>query len=131
MQPIVNPIFIYLLSILDGIHNLITIFILLSIIVFIVPIFLIVLNWFDSYGITSLDESVVEKCKPYIKKGLIYFIFFNLLGTLIPTKETAIMVYTSKFVTVNNINTSKEFLLNTFQEVMDIINEKGDDTHEN
>lgn len=127
MQPIVNPIFIYLLSILDGIHNLITIFILLSIIVFIVPVFLIVYSWFDSYGITSLDENVVKKCKPYIKKGIIYFILFHLLSTFIPTKETAIMIYTSKFVTVNNINTSKEFLLNTFQEVMDIINKESEE----
>lgn len=127
MQPIVNPIFIYLLSILDGIYNLITIFILLSIIVFIVPVFLIVYSWFDSYGITSLDENVVKKCKPYIKKGIIYFILFHLLSTFIPTKETAIMIYTSKFVTVNNINTSKEFLLNTFQEVMDIINKESEE----
>lgn len=121
MQPIVNPIFIYLLSILDGIHNLITIFILLSIIVFIVPVFLIVYSWFEGYDIS------IQKYKSYIKKGLIYFIFFNLLGTFIPTKESAIMIYTSKFVTVNNINTSKEFLLNTFQEVMDIINKESEE----
>lgn len=121
MQPIVNPIFIYLLSILDGIHNLITIFILLSIIVFIVPVFLIVYSWFEGYDIS------IQKYKSYIKKGLICFIFFNLLGTFIPTKESAIMIYTSKFVTVNNINTSKEFLLNTFQEVMDIINKESEE----
>lgn len=121
MQPIVNPIFIYLLSILDGIHNLITIFILLSIIVFIVPVFLIVYSWFEGY------DTFIQKYKSYIKKGLIYFIFFNLLGTFIPTKESAIMIYTSKFVTVNNINTSKEFLLNTFQEVMDIINKENEE----
>lgn len=121
MQPIVNPIFIYLLSILDGIHNLITIFILLSIIVFIVPVFLIVYSWFEGYDIS------IQKYKSYIKKGLIYFIFFNLLGIFIPTKESAIMIYTSKFVTVNNINTSKEFLLNTFQEVMDIINKESEE----
>lgn len=121
MQPIVNPIFIYLLSILDGIHNLITIFILLSIIVFIVPVFLIVYSWFEGY------DTFIQKYKSYIKKGLIYFIFFNLLGTFIPTKESAIMIYTSKFVTVNNINTSKEFLLNTFQEVMDIINKESEE----
>lgn len=60
MQPIVNPIFIYLLSILDGIHNLITIFILLSIIVFIVPVFLIVYSWFEGYDI------FIQKYKSYI-----------------------------------------------------------------
>lgn len=61
MQPIVNPIFIYLLSILDGIHNLITIFILLSIIVFIAPVFLIVYSWFEGYDIS------IQKYKSYIK----------------------------------------------------------------
>ena len=127
MQQIIDPIFIYLLSTLDGIHTFIKILTFLSIIVCIVPIFLIVVSWFDSYGITSLDENVVKKCKPYIKKGIIYFILFHLLSTFIPTKETAIMIYTSKFVTVNNINTSKEFLLNTFQEVMDIINKESEE----
>lgn len=127
MQPIVNPIFIYFLSTLDGVHTFIKILIILSMVVFIVPILLIVFNWFDSYGITSLDENVIQKCKPYIKKGLIYFLIFHLLSTFIPTKESAIIIYTSKFVTVNNINTSKEFLLNTFQEVMDIINKESEE----
>lgn len=125
MQPIVNPIFIYFLSILDRIHSFISVFTILSIAVFIIPIFLIFYNWVDNFGDFDLDENIVQKCKPYIKKGLIYFTLLRLLSTFIPTKESAIMIYTSKFVTVNNINASKEFLLNTFQEVMTIINSKN------
>lgn len=110
MEPIISPMFIYLLSIIGNLETLFTIMYGLSIVCF---IFLFT---------TEYDDR--RRWIKHVRCNTICFILFILLSILTPTKETLIAMYASKYITVNNIKLGKEAVIDTVKEIVEVINKE-------
>ena len=110
MEPIISPVFIYLLSIIGSIKALLFI-------IAIVGAFFCVLTtaW-------CLDDGKsIPRCA---KQGAVVVVVALLLHIFIPDRDTLIAMYTAKYITVNNIQSGKEIVIDTIKEVVDAINKE-------
>lgn len=111
MEPIISPMFIYLLSIVGNLEMLFTIMYWLSVVYFIILF------------MTKHDYDDHQWVK-HMRYNTICFILFVMLSIFIPTKETLIAMYVSKYITVNNIKLGKEIMTDTVKEIISIINKE-------
>lgn len=116
MEPIISPVFIYLLSIVDNISIIFKIGIGFSICAMV--FFLLLLIEIRS------DEDWI-KWKKCMRNIIIGLITCSVIVIFIPNKETLIAMYATKYITVNNIKSGKEIVIDTIKEVVDAIN-KGE-----
>lgn len=110
MEPIISPIFIYMLGIVDDFKSL---FIITAIICISLGGASIVMNCMDG-------NNIPRHSKLSVVIGTIALILY----TFIPNKETLMTMYASKYVTVNNIKLGKEVVVDTVKEIVDIINKE-------
>lgn len=110
MEPIISPAFIYLLSIIGSIKALLFI-------VVIVGAFTcaVVIAW-------CLDDG--KKIPRCAKCGTVAIIIALLLNIFMPDRNTLIAMYATKYITVNNIKSGKEIVIDTIKEVVDAINKE-------
>lgn len=110
MQPIVSPMFIYILGIINSVK--------FSIILFAVVSFVISI----AYASWELDDS-----KPIPKLSKMLFVA-SILGFTVfsftPNKETLIAMYTAKYITVENVKLGKEVVIDTVKEIIDAVNKR-------
>lgn len=111
MESIISPIFIYVLSIVDGIKGILFCIGLFGSGIFGMLIFFMMLD----------DNEIPKKIKTYF----IVSVTCALLNLFIPSKDVLMVMYASKYVTVNNIKLGKEAVVDTIKEIVEIIN-KGD-----
>lgn len=111
MEPIISPMFIYLLSIVGNLEMLFIIMYWLSVVYFIILF------------MTRYDYDDRQWVK-HMRYNTICFILFVMLSIFIPTKETLIAMYASKYITVNNIKLGKEVMTDTVKEIISIINKE-------
>lgn len=113
MQPIISPMFIYLIGVINNLKLLFLIF-----------------------GIASLIISGAGACTEFEEKGFIpkwckiLFVTGLLNCTLvaiIPNRDTLIAMYTTKYITVENVKLGKEVVIDTVKEIVDAINRKERD----
>lgn len=112
-----SPLFIYLLGIIDSIKVVLVLAIIASILV---CVFTFV---FGMSGYEYGDREVKVYFK-YAKISLMIFIISGLLQILTPNRNTLIAMYATKYITVDNIKMSKEVMIETIEEVMNIIKDK-------
>lgn len=115
MQPIISPMFIYILGVIDSLESIFCLILIIDIIVFIFsPILADKMS--DSYS----DEAPM--LRRIIKLCAIVFTFIILAVTFVPSKETLIAMYTTKYVTVENVKLGKEVVIDIVKEIVDVIN---------
>ena len=110
MEPIISPAFIYLLSIIDGIKGLLFV---TSLVCTGVCSALILIR--------LVEEKAIYK---FTKTGFIIGIISLILLIFVPDRDTLIAMYTAKYITVNNIKSGKEIVIDTIKEVVDAINKE-------
>lgn len=110
MEPIISPTLIYLLSIVNSVKG----------ILFCVGLFGTGILGMLVLFFTLDDEEVPNK----IKTCFVASIICGLFNMFIPSKETLIAMYASKYVTANNIKLGKEVVIDTVKEIIDIINKE-------
>ena len=106
-EPIISPLFIYLLSLVD---NTIA-FLIIIIIALCFSIFMVVVT-------TELCD---EEDKLIFKRLTITLFIFILLFILIPNKETLLSMLVSKYITIDNIVKGKELIQNSVDYIVNAI----------
>lgn len=120
MNIIINPWFIYLLSVVDSIKTLLGFLILISLCV---SVFLFIFALSEKVSGYSDDETV-EVCFRYAKILVVICIVSTILQIFTPNKNTLITIYATKYITVDNIRISRDAIIGTISEVANIIKEK-------
>lgn len=120
MNIIINPWFIYLLSIVDSIKTLLGFLILISLCV---SVFLSVFSICEKASGYNGDDAVEVYFK-YAKIFVISCIVSTILQIFIPNRNALITIYATKYITVDNIKTGKTIVVDTIKEIVDAINKE-------
>lgn len=107
MQPIINPMWIYLISFLGAIKAILGILSLI-IIYFLLEIY--------KYQFREILKNHLGK--------IIIAIILGLLGIFIPTEKTATKMIIAKYVTLDNVLKGKKEVKNTIDYIFEKIKEK-------
>lgn len=117
MDAIISPVFIYLLGLIDRLDDI------FALIFFIVIIWVILVGIFSEDFCETYEESKILTYKTIKRAGLILTIIIT-LAFFIPDRNTLIAMYATKYITVNNIKSGKEIVIDTIKEVVDAINKE-------
>ena len=105
MEPIVSPIFIYLLGVVNTVNFLLAI-------VFIAALIGIAVFWITWAIITAEgdkdEEDEAHRWGKLAKKATIIALICALIGIVVPSKNTLIGMYVAKNITVDNIEKAIE-----------------------
>lgn len=110
MTPIISPMFIYLLSVIDNFKGILFCIGLFGSGILGMLIFFMMID----------DNEIPKKIKTYFVASIICGLF----NMFIPSKETLMVMYASKYITVDNIKLGKEAVVDTVKEIVDIINKE-------
>ena len=114
MKPIINPLFIYLISIISAL-KIVSIFIT----AFAVITILIV-------GIIYFEEVITKKTGKRILKTATITLIVNLLICIFtPGEDTCYKMMAASIVTPNNIETVKDETIKTIEEIANILQNKN------
>lgn len=115
MEPIISPIFIYILSVINRFISLLHVFIFLLVVV-------MILSPLIADKFSETDEDGIVLFKKIIKICGISIIIITTALVFMPDKETMMLLYASKYVTVDNIVLGKEMVIDTIKGIMSVIN---------
>lgn len=115
MQPIINPLFIYLLSIIETLKGTMSAFIFIGIVVCILTGLIL----FAEHG-----NSEVKSLHTIFKRTTIATTILAVLYIFIPDKNTLIAMYATKYITVDNIKYGKEIVVDSIKEIVEIVKNK-------
>lgn len=127
-NPIINPLWIYLIDVLNSLGGL-----LLAILIFagagLIVGFIIYMIWItDSYS-PSYDEDV-EVNKTYqrlLKRGTIIFTVSALLFTLIPSEKVMYTMFVATYVTEENVELTGDAIEDMVDYTFEKVDELGED----
>lgn len=127
-NPIINPLWIYLIDVLNSLGGL-----LLAILIFagvgLIVGFIIYMIWrTDSYS-PNYDEDV-EANKTYqrlLKRGAIIFTVSALLFTLIPSEKVMYTMLVSSYITQENIELTGDAIEDMVDYIFEKVDELGED----
>lgn len=106
-EPIISPLFIYLLSLVD-----IVIFLLIFTIVF-VSIYIFIFS--ISTGCYDKDDRIL------CKKLIIFLLIVVLLAIFIPSRKTLLSMLIAEQITTENIDKAKELIQSNVEYIIDTI----------
>lgn len=115
MQPIINPLFIYLISIIETLRKTMFVFILIGILVCILT------------SVIQFAEYNNERAKAIFKifkRTAITTTILAVLYIFIPDKNTLIAMYATKYIIIDNIKNGKEIIVDSIKEIADAIKYK-------
>ena len=120
MEPIVNPWFVYAISIVSSLKEL---FMCGFFVILIVDFFgfLYLFIEVDEQPMEKICNKETKKLHPLFKITLTLNIILPLLSVLIPSKETLIAMYIANSVTPDNLNMANEIFKANLKDYMDII----------
>ena len=114
MKPIINPLFIYLASIISTL-KIASIFIMIFAGITIIIV-----------GIIYFEEVITEKTGKRILKTATITLIVNLLICIFtPSEDTCYKMMAASIVTPNNIETVKDEAIKTIEEIADILQNKN------
>ena len=119
MEPIVNPWFIYSISVIEHLRAFIGAVAFVAVILDICIVVGAFIEVDDAIAVFYNREE--KKIKPFIKLLIAISIVFPLLSVFIPTKETIIAMYVANMVTPDNLNFANEIFKSNLKDYMDII----------
>lgn len=127
MEPVISPMYLYLIDLLSTIRDVSFIGLLL----FGVICLLAMLTFFDDDNSLELSSSknnkteLTEKDKITILKIFFFiFIVFFILYVAIPTKDTMYKMLISSYITPDNINNVHEMVIKDINSIVKTITEK-------
>lgn len=110
MNPIIDPSFIYLLQLIEGLHIFAICAMPFSLVYLLISVIFIAVD--DSMG-----EDLVASLKKYQKISIIIAIIATLILIFVPSKETLIAMTAAKATTPDNL----AFVGNNLKEALDYI----------
>lgn len=119
MEPIVNPWFIYCISVIEHLRAFVGAVAFVAIILDICIVVGAFIEVDDAVAVFYNREE--NKIKPFIKLLITVSIIFPLLSVFIPTKETIIAMYIANMITPDNLNFANEIFKSNLKDYMDII----------
>ena len=114
MKPIINPLFIYLASIISTL-KIASIFIMIFAGITIIIV-----------GIIYFEEVITEKTgKRILKTATITLIVSMLICIFVPNENTCYKMMAASIITPNNIETAKDETIKTIEEIANILQNKN------
>ena len=104
MEPIINPMFFYWLSVVDNLRGISIGFMISSLIVLVI----LGVVYICSIGTDFLDENGKKAFKTIMIFSIIICILFSILLIFVPSKDTLIEMVIAQNLTTNNIEAGIE-----------------------
>ena len=115
MEPIINPLYIYLISIIS------TLKIVLEFIMFFTGLAILLVGMLYFLG----EETNKKIKKRILKTATITFIISLLICIFVPDENTCYKMMATSIVTPDNIETAKDETIKTIEEIADILQNKN------
>ena len=114
MKPIINPLYIYLISVISTLETV------LIIIMFFAGIIIIIAGM-----LYSMEEITKKNGKRILKTATITLIVNLLICIFVPDEDTCYKMMAASIVTPDNIETVKDEAIKTIEEIADILQNKN------
>ena len=114
MKPIINPLYIYLISVISTLETV------LIIIMFFAGIIIIIAGM-----LYSMEEITKENGKRILKTATITLIVNLLICIFIPDEDSCYKMMAASIVTPDNIETVKDETIKTIEEITNILQNKN------
>ena len=119
MNYIVNPLWFYLISILEGV----------DIFTFVVCFFIPIIWFFSPFVFDLFDINNIKNWKPWLKKWAILFGIFLFVTIVIPGREDMEKMLIASYATEDNISAATNYGKDLVDYIFDKVN--GEDEEEN
>ena len=114
MKPIINPLYIYLISVISTLETVLTFIIVFAGVAIIMAGMLY-----------SIEEITKKNGKRILKTATITFIISLLICIFIPDENTCYKMMAASIVTPDNIETVKDETIKTIEEIANILQNKN------
>ena len=112
MEPIISPVWIYLIHVANMVYGL-------SIIAWGVSLLILVLISIDAFDFDGSDSE--ESKRKYMKKCAIVMVVCTIVFILIPDKNTMYAMFAASIVTPDNISVGEEHIVNLIAKIANAI----------
>lgn len=121
MEPIISPVFIYLIGISSNVQWLLNLFAIVSATIVLVSAAIYLASATDVWSDSDSIHNTMRKCTKAGKYGLICCVIAGMLGALIPSKQVAMAMLVSSYVTPDNLYGANEVIKSNLQDYINII----------
>lgn len=121
MEPIISPVFIYLIGISSNVQWLLNLFAIVSATIVLVSAAIYLASATDVWSDSDSISNTKRKCVKVGKYGLICCVITGMLGALIPSKQVAMAMLVSSYVTPDNLHGANEVIKSNLQDYINII----------
>ena len=120
MEPIISPVFIYLIGISSNIQWLCNLLAGVATSFAVVASVICLVNEVDAYGDDD-NKYTVRLCLKIIKYSLIYAVILGVIASLIPSKEVATAMVVANYITPDNLQGTNDVIKSNLQDYVNII----------
>lgn len=121
MEPILSPVFIYLIGISSNVQWLLNLFAIVSATIVFISASIYLAAATDVWSDNDSTSNTMRKCVKAGKCGLICCVIAGMLGALIPSKQVATAMLISSYVTPDNLHGANEVIKANLQDYINII----------
>ena len=121
MEPIISPIFIYLIGISSNVQWLLNLFAGVSAAFVLVAGAIYLAAATDIYSDEASTHNTMSQCVKVGKYALICGVIVGILGALIPSKQVAMAILVSNYITPDNLHGANEVIKSNLQDYINII----------
>lgn len=121
MEPIISPVFIYLIGISSNVQWLLNLFAIVSATIVLISASIYLAAATDVWSDNDSTSNTMRKCVKAGKYGLICCVIAGMLGALIPSKQVATAMLISSYVTPDNLHGANEVIKANLQDYINII----------
>ena len=120
MEPIISPVFIYLIGISSSVQWLFSLFTAISISFVFVASTVYLFTLADMYSDDDIPHTIML-CSKIIKYGAICAVASGVIATLIPSKQVATAMLISSYVTPDNLHGVNEVIKENLQDYINMV----------
>ena len=120
MEPIISPVFIYLIGISSSVQWLFSLFAGISTSFVFVAALVCLLTSVDMYSDDDTEHTIML-CIKIIKYGAICAVASGVIATLIPSKQVATAMLISSYVTPDNLHGVNEVIKANLQDYINMV----------
>lgn len=120
MEPIISPVFIYLIGISSSVQWLFSLFAAISISFVVVASAVYLFTLADMYSDDDTQHTIML-CSKIIKYGVICAVTLGVIAALIPSKQIATAMLISSYVTPDNLHGANEVIKANLQDYINMV----------
>lgn len=120
MEPIISPVFIYLIGISSSVQCLFSFFTYISISFVFVAVAVYFFTSVDMYSDDDMQHTIML-CSKVIKYGLICAVTSGVIAVLIPSKQVATAMLISSYATPDNLHGVNEVIKANLQDYINMV----------